>query len=61
MGRMGHRIANAIVHKSGDALRKELVGAFSYFMKNGGSRACKDTFKAVMRAVISPLLETASD
>ena len=61
MGRMGHRIANAIVHKSGNALRKELVGAFSYFMKNGGSRACKDTFKAVMRAVISPLLETASD
>ena len=61
MGRMGHRIANAIVHKSRDALRKELVGAFSYFMKNGGSRACKDTFKAVMRAVISPLLETASD
>ena len=61
MSRMGHRIANAIVNKSGDALRHELSNAFSYFMKNGGSKATKATFKAVMRAVFSPLLETSND
>lgn len=49
---MGTRIANAIAHKSGDALISEIQKAFVYYMKHGGTKATIDTFKAVMKSLI---------
>ena len=61
MARMGNRIANAFLNKSGDALKKELGNAFKYYMKNGGGKASVETFKAVLRATLSPIIETTGD
>ena len=61
MNRFGKRIINAMQHNSGDMLKKELWNAYKYYMKNGGKKATVETFKAVLRSTVSPVIEISND
>ena len=61
MVRLGNRITNALQYNSGDMLKKELKNAYKYYMKNGGKKATVETFKAVLRSIVSPVIELSND